>query len=96
MEYKTEGCSFTIKEVVTVRDQLRYSSGVAFASNTEKILTLWQAAQDLIENWECEVIPYPMKYDLDSETDPKAAEIIAWAAMRVWTHMNKLEEIPKN
>ena len=96
MEYKTEGCSFTIKDTVTVRDQLRYSGLVAFTTNSERILTLWEAAKPLITEWKCELIPDLEKYDMDEETNPKHAEIIAWASTKVWSHMNGLEEIPKN
>ncbi len=95
MEYKTEGCSFSIKDTVTVRDQLRYSGLVAFTTNAERILTLWDAAQPLITAWECELIPDLETYNMDEETNPKQAEIIAWVGTKVWSHMNGLEEIPK-
>ena len=96
MEYKTEGCSLTVKDTITVRDQLRYSSEVAFTLDiADRIVAWWEGAKLVIEKWECEQIEDYKTFDMDKSTNPEHARLIAWAATTVWSHMAQLKEVPK-
>lgn len=95
MKYETEGCSFTIPDELTVRQQLRYSSVQAFATTREKLILMWEAAKTIIDDWECESIPDYEAFDLDASTDTDHTRIIGWAGLKAWTHMQMLGEIPK-
>lgn len=96
MEYKTEGCSLTLPDTVTVREQLRYASAVSFEfDNKEKILAWWEGAKLIIDKWECEAIPDYKNFDIDTSEDPDHANIIAWAASTCFNHMMRLRNVPK-
>lgn len=96
MEYKTEGCSLTVPDKITVRKQVQYSSAVGFAFEDKyRLEAWWEGAKVIIEKWDCELIKDHMKFDMDKATDPEQARIVGWAGVTCWQHMQKLDEIPK-
>lgn len=86
---------FTVVDRPTVRQQLTYRGALGLRSAANFYIKLWEAAQVLIEEWECEDIP-DRGLDLDGVEDPSIADIVQWVGVRVMTHMNELEDIPKN
>jgi len=97
LEYKSDdfGVSFSVPDKVTVRQQLAYYSEAARAANEDLFMRLWLGARQVLDDWKCEAMPDRFA-DLDSVTDPRAAGAITWAAMQVKSHMDKLEQVPKN
>ena len=95
MEFKREDCTFTIPDRPNVRQQMRYFSAAATVTPELRMERFWAGAVQLIEKWECEVIP-DYKVDIDSLTDPSQATIMIWAGMKVKEHMDNLEDMPKN
>jgi hypothetical protein len=54
----------------------------------------WIAAREVIEEWECEVLP-----DLNLETDTISGEqlrVIAWVGLQIENFVLDLTRIPKN
>jgi hypothetical protein len=98
MEKKNEalGVSFTLPERITVRLQLKYNSEAVFAWGKERFERYWLAAQTIIQDWKCDLIPKPDELNLDEVFDPKIAEIITWTAWEVKMYMDKLDQTPKN
>ena len=96
MEYKNEqlGASFTVPDRITVRQQLGYYSEAALATGDELFTRLWLGARTLIQDWQCEGVP--LETDIETDTNPKAASVMIWAAMRVKEHIDRLESVPKN
>ena len=97
MEY-TNGeleARLVVKDRPTVREQLRYRGEMGTAQANAAIYErLWNAAQFVIEAWEC---PYVGKdANLDELDSPKAAKAIEWAGLVVFGFMQALEEVPKN
>lgn len=95
MKYETEGCSFTIPDTLTVRQQLRYSGTVILYDVHDNLIRLWDGAKMLIEDWECEVIPDYEALDIEKETDPEIARIVAQVGLFAWGHMESLKGIEK-
>ena len=96
MEFKNEqlGASFKLPERITVRQQLAYYSEAALAFGDEFLVRLWKGARTLIQDWQCEGVP--LDIDIETDTNPKAASVMIWAAMRVKNYMDSLDELPKN
>lgn len=97
MEYKRENpaARFVVPDRPTVRQQLEYFSMAGGAVEAEFIFRLWNAAQALILEWECDTLPL-FKADLDTLSNPSQTAVIIWAALAVRNHMNSLEDLPKN
>ncbi len=95
MEYKSENpdVCFTVPDRPTVRQQLDYHSKLAIEGGF--YVKLWQAAQTLIDEWECGSLP-DRDIDLDAETNPAVVDVIQWVGIRVNVHVNELENLPKN
>lgn len=92
MEYKRDGCTFTVPDRPNVEQQLMYYSA---AGGRNFFLRYWMGARALIEKWECPLLPDP-NTDLATLTDPRITDILIWAGLEVMKHMNALEELPKN
>ena len=97
MEFKrvNPDCVFTVPDRITVRQQLAYYSTAAGLPDKKMFERTWEAAVDLVTDWECVLFP-DYKQSLDEVTSPKIAEIIVWAGQQVRTHINSLDAIPKN
>jgi hypothetical protein len=97
MEFKRENpaARFTVPDRPTVRQQLEYYSMASGTTQASALLRLWEGAQALIQEWECEAMPL-YKADLDEVTDPAMTDLIVWASLAVQRHMNSLDNLPKN
>ena len=98
MRYENEvlGVSFEIAEQFTVREQLAFRAAVASAAGETNYVRYWQAAQTLVTEWACELVPEPESLDLDAVYDTRVADVVQWTANTVAGHMLKLEMPPKN
>lgn len=92
---KNPDCKFSASRRPTVRQQMEYFSATAGASGSQLITRYWLGARMLIKDWECEAVP-SVDVDLDEISNPEQTEILIWAAMKVKTLMDTLENIPKN
>lgn len=90
------GVSFSLPERVTVRQQLGYISEAGLARGRDLFERYWYGARNLVQNWQCELIPDPMILDLDKATDPKIAMIVTWVGIEVKGYMDRLDTLPKN
>jgi len=88
-------CEFSIPARPTVRQQMEYFSATAGVDRNQMLTRYWLGAAVLIQEWKCEAIPQ-IDVDLDGMTNPEQSELLVWAAMRVKSYMDKLENIPKN
>jgi hypothetical protein len=85
---------FALPAHPTVRQQLEYYSRYADRRSDAMYLRLWHAAQVLIGEWQCEVLP-DLKTDLDQITDTNATTIIMWVGNTVINYMSELDALPK-
>lgn len=95
MEFETDGVRFTIPDKITVRQQLEYGGKMAFSSD-QRIVKMFQAAVDLIEEWESDIIEDIKTFDIDKSTSRKHAEICSWVGTQVYIYMQQIEDVPKN
>lgn len=86
---------FEVPDKPTVRQQLAYFGATAGAPDGNYLIRFWMGARELITNWKSDIMP-DIEASLDELTSPEATDIIIWAGIKVRTHMNSLEEIPKN
>lgn len=98
MRYENEAMavSFEIAERFTVREQLAYRAAVVAAVGETGYVRYWQAAQTIITDWTCELVPDPAALNLDEVYDVAIADLIQWTANTVAGHMIGLETPPKN
>lgn len=98
MRYENEAMAvgFEIAERFTVREQLAYRAAVFAAVGETGYVRYWLAAQTIIRDWSCELVPDPAALDLDEVYDVAIADIIQWTANTVAGHMIGLETPPKN
>jgi hypothetical protein len=89
------GCSFSVPDRPTVRQQLAYFSLIEKAEGQAKREQYWTAAQALISDWKAEDLPDP-SISLDEMSNPSQTLIILWAGAAVFGHMNTLDDLPKN
>ena len=96
-EYENEGLGvkFALPDTLTVRQQLLWRGGIALSGGSVFIRG-WEGAKHLVEDWECEMIPDPLAFNLDDETDPAYADIVQYVANATYGHINDLEAVPKN
>jgi len=98
MDFKNDelGCSFSVSDRPTVRQQLAYVGGVMRSqADDEHILNNWKRALPLITGWKCDAMP-DTEIDLETVTDPKITHIVLWAGTQVYVHMSDLERVPPN
>lgn len=98
MEYENKklGVKFTIPDVLTVRQQLRFRSSIFLADDRDKYERFWNGAVELIDNWECELIPNLKTLDLDKETNMQITQIVQFVGNTVAGHMTTIGAVPKN
>lgn len=96
MEFERENpkCKFTIPDRPTVRQQMEYFSATVGASGSQLLTKYWFGAKALINDWQCESLSNDA--NIDEITNPEQTEMMIWAAMKVKTFMDTLENIPKN
>lgn len=95
MKFEREECTFEIPDRPTVRQQLLYFGAAGGVDKNDAMLRYWEGAKQLIQKWDCKVMP-DYKISLDDLTDTSPTQIIIWAGLEVLQFMNKLEDIPKN
>jgi hypothetical protein len=97
-EYANErlGVSFTLPDAPTVRQQLAFRSEMFLSAGGRMYERMWEAAQSMLSDWECERMPNPRAVDLDEETDAKIADIIFFVGNTVAEHLADIGAVPKN
>lgn len=95
-ENKALGISFEVPERFTVREQLAFRAAVASSAGESSYVRYWMAAQSVIKEWECELVPDMATLDLDAAEDSRVADVVQWTANTVAGHMLTLETPPKN
>jgi len=95
-EDETLAVGFDIAERFTVREQLAYRAAIVAAGGETGYVRYWQAAQTIITDWSCELVPDPVALDMDEVYDVRVADIVTWTANTVAGHMHRLETPPKN
>ena len=94
-EHEKLGVSFDIADRFTVREQLAFRAKISAAAAESSYVRYWQAAQTVIQNWTCELLPDPAALDLDAADDARLADIVQWTANTVAGHMINLGTPPK-
>jgi len=97
MEFKRvdPDCTFSIPDVVTVRQQLAYYSSFPATLGQDFFERRWLGARALITSWDCPAFP-DKDADLDAVSDPIIPLILAWAGTQVKNHIDGLKSVPKN
>lgn len=95
-KFTSEHASFTLPDDITVEKQLEYISIVTAFSKKDRMKNYWIAAKELIEDWKCKLIPDLNEFDLAESTNPTHAQIVTWVGMKVYIHVNSLDDISKN
>lgn len=98
--FTSEGVSFTLQDTYNIRAQLAYKqrlfAGLTRESEDDNYIRLWRGAVPLLEDWQCELIPDPAALDVDKEDNPFIADIVFYVGNVVWSHMDRLGQVPKN
>lgn len=94
-EHETLGVAFDVADRFTVRQQLAFRGAIAEARGESAYVRYWQAAQTVMENWQCDLVPDPAALDLDAADDVRLANIVQWTANSVAGHMAELDTPPK-
>lgn len=101
-KYENEalGVSFELPDAISVRQQLRYRSGISFALHESEYERYWAGAILLMTAWECEYAPDPAAVDLDMVDDPEMVEklvnLIQYVSNQTAIHMLQVRGLPKN
>ena len=86
--------SFVLPDRLTVRDVLRYDGAVETLVGAELYERLWAGVRALVQEWQCERIA--LDANLDDVTDLGAVDVIKWAGLAVFSHVQAAKAIPKN
>jgi len=92
--YDTHPARLVLKDRPNVRERLLYKGTLGMTRGTDYYVKMWEAAQPIITEFECEFVK--VDDDLDVIDDPRAAEVIQWVGLMAMTHMAQIEVIPKN
>ena len=95
-EHEELGVSFDVGDRFTVREQLAFRSRIFETAGESAFIRYWHAAQAVIQEWTCELVPEPAALDLDAADDSRIADIVQWTANTVAGHMSRLETPSKN
>ena len=95
-KFKSEHASFSIPDHITVEKQLEYVSIVTSFKKKDRMKNYWIAAKGLVEDWKCKLIPDINEFDLAESTNPTHASIVSWVGMKVYIHLNSLDNVSKN
>lgn len=91
------GVSFTLPDVVPVRQQLLFRGEISGArTGPDMFIRYWNAAAGLVQDWQCELIPDPKEFDMDAESSFQIANIVVYTGNVTASHMFTLSETPKN
>jgi len=90
------GVKFTLPEKLTTRQILQYIQATRWMETDDAQIRAWQAALPLIEDWECETIPDPAGFDLDSEGTWRTVSVVIWTGNSVSGHVAEMDDVPKN
>ena len=98
-ENAEQTASFELPDKLTVRQQLGYRTrlyGGIRNDDYDTYVSMWTAVIPLFEKWECEFIPDPKALNLDTETDPRIADVVFWAGNRAAAHIQSAGQVQKN
>jgi hypothetical protein len=93
-ENKDGQARFTVPERPSVRQQMAYTD--AMFRGGDGPLAWWFGARELIQDWDCKLVPKLENLDLDKVDDPKITDLLIWAGLQVKLHMAALDSVPKN
>ena len=96
-EYESEalGVKFTLPDKLTVFQQLAWRGRTAVGEGGV-FIRMWNGAVELIQDWECELIPDPKKLDMNAEEDGAITDIVQFVANSTASHITALGLVPKN
>ena len=97
MKFENEelATSFEIPDPLSYREAMKYDSAVDF-SNEPLYPRLWGGVVAIAQNWQSEHIPELSAKILDEEINGNAYEVIKWASLALFSHINNLKDTPKN
>lgn len=97
-KYENEalGVAFELPDKITVRQQLRFRSAIAFSGESAVYERFWRGALQIMTEWTCERWPDAKAIDLDAEDDPELVTLIEYVGDQVSLHMLELRSVPKN
>lgn len=95
-ESEALGVKFSIPDAIPVRHQLLFRGGVWGRKGSDNFIRFWEGAKELVQNWECELIPDPQALDMDQETNPRIADIVQYVGITTAGHITDLGAVPKN
>jgi hypothetical protein len=98
MEYTNEslGVAFELPDKITVRQQLRFRSAIAFANGPAMYERFWAGAVELVTEWKSEDWPDIKAIDLDAADDVRLADLVQYVGDVTGAHMVELRSAPKN
>lgn len=96
-ESKDLGVSFTLPDKMTARQQLVFRRKTAgFVEADDLYIRYWEAAVELVQDWECEKLPDPAAFDLDAEVAADVVDIVMYAANVTAGHFFSIGEVDPN
>lgn len=95
------GCRFTLPEPFRLRHVEQYDAGrdKARAAGAQFAPSInWVGAMEILENWDCEILPDPHKLSPDDlrDTHGEALQIVMWVSSQVNVYVLAKLYIPKN
>lgn len=96
MEYKNDALEvrMVVKDKFSVREQLAYRGRVRLVDNGDMYIDAWESGKPFITEWECPHVK--PEDDIDNLDSSKATDVISWAGMQIFVHMQTLDEIDPN
>jgi hypothetical protein len=95
-ENKDLNVKFSVPESMSVREYLRYiSATTSFSEDFEEYARYWEGAKQLIDEWECELIP-DINKSIDEMHTLDQTNIVVWVGIQVKLHVNAIGNAEKN
>ena len=86
--------SFEVPDKPTVRDVLRYDGAVDALQGSDLYERLWSGVAVMASDWQSERVA--LDADLGELHDMGAVDVIKWAGLVVFSHVQQLKRTPKN
>ena len=86
--------SFSVPDEPTVRQRLRYDSAVELFGEFDLYERLWNGVRALGGDWESPHVQ--LDQDMNDAASDDAINVIKWAGIVLFSHMQAEKEIPKN
>ena len=98
-KHPTQDASYSLPERLTVRYMLRFDAvleaSFAKASQLSIYERLWPVVVATAQDWKCDALELDEAM-LDADLPREAVDVLKWACLTTFEHLNAAREVPKN